>query len=68
MMVNVKKHTSGVGVAATRTEKAAMIDKVTVKAVNCMFAILTLSFIHVSFYPLSIHALVNAHCHIEGSN
>ena len=68
MMVNVEKHTSGVGVAATRTrtEKAAMIGKF--KAVNRMFAILTLSFIHVRFYPLSIHALVNAHCHIEGSS
>jgi hypothetical protein len=33
-----------------------MIDEV--KAVNRMFAILILSFIHVSFYPFSIHALI----------
>ena len=37
-----------------------MIDEV--KAVNRMFAVLTLSFIHVSFYILSVHALI-AHCH-----
>jgi hypothetical protein len=35
-MVNVEKHTSGVGVAATRREKAAMIDEI--KIVNRMFA------------------------------
>ena len=46
--------TSGVGVAATRREKAAMIE---VKAVNRMFAMLTLSLLHASFYPFSIHAL-----------
>ena len=45
-------------------EKAAMIDEV--KVVNRMFAILTLSFIHASFYPLSVHALIaHWHCHIE---
>ena len=60
-MVNVFKHTSGIGVAATRREKAAMIDEV--KAVNLMlkFGILTLSFIHASFYLLSIRVLVIAH-------
>ena len=56
VMVSVEQHTSGVGVAATRTEKAAMTDKF--KAVNRMFAILTLSFIHAGFYPLSTHALI----------
>ena len=66
-MVNVFKHTSGIGVAATRREKAAMIDEV--KAVNLMlkFGILTLSFIHASFYLLSIYALRIAHCHVEDS-
>jgi hypothetical protein len=63
-MVNVEKHTSGVGVAATRREKVAMI--VEVKAMNRMFAILTLSFIHASFYSLSIHALI-IYFHIEDS-
>ena len=43
-------------------EKAAMIEEV--KAMNRMFAILTFSFIHASFYSLSIHALFE-HCHIE---
>ena len=41
----------------------AMIDEVT-KAVNRMFAILTFSFIHASFYPLSIQALIE-YCYIE---
>ena len=40
-----QKYTSGVGVAATRREKAAMTDEVNLKAVNRMFAILTL-FLH----------------------
>ena len=66
MMVGGKNHTSGIGVAATRSEKVATIDKVTVKEVNRMFAILTLSFIHASFYPPSIHALI-AYFHIEKS-
>ena len=59
-MVNVEQHTSSVGVAATRREKAAMIDEV--KAVNRMSAILTFSFIRVSFYILSVHTFI-AHCH-----
>jgi hypothetical protein len=63
-MVNVEKHTSGVGVAATRRKKVAMIDDV--KAMNRMFAILTLSFIHASFYSLSIHKLI-AYLRIEDS-
>ena len=57
-MVSVEKYTSGVGVAATRREKAAMIDELEVNAVNRMFEILTLSFFHLSFYPLSIHAII----------
>ena len=64
MMVKGGNHTSGIGVAATRREKVAMIDEV--RAVNRMFAILTLSFIHASFYSLSIHALI-AYFHIEES-
>ena len=64
VMVNVGKYTSGVGVAATRREETAKIDAV--RAVNRMFAILTLSFIHVGFYPVSIHALI-AHCHINSA-
>ena len=62
-VVKVEKHTSGVGVAAMRREKVAMIDEV--KAMNRMFAILILSFIHASFYSLSIHAL--SHIYIEDS-
>ena len=46
----VEEYTSGVGVAATRRDKAAMIVEDT--AVNRMFAILTFSFIRASFYPL----------------
>ena len=64
VMVNVEKYTSGIGDAATRRVKVAMIDEV--KAVNRMFAILTLSFIHASFYSLSIYALI-AYLHIEYS-
>ena len=57
------KHTvtSGVGVAATRREKAAMIE---VKAVNRMFAMLTLSLLHASFYLF----FPFTQCHIERLN
>ena len=48
--INVEIHTSGIGVAATRREKVAMIDEV--KTMNRMFGILILSFIHASFYSL----------------
>ena len=65
-MIIVENYTSGVGVAATKRKKAAMIE-VNLKAVNRMlFAVLTLSFIRVAFYRLSIHALI-AHFHIIDS-
>ena len=59
------KNTSGIGVAATRREKAAMIDEVKEENLMLKFAILTLSFIHASFYLFSIHALLIAHAKIQ---
>ena len=52
----IEQHTSGIGVAATRREKAAMIDEV--KVVNRMFTLANI--LTLSCQPLSsFHSRIN---------
>ena len=63
-VVKVEKHTSGVGVAATRREKVAMIDEV--KAMNRILCN-TDSFVQSCQLLFSFHSRIIAYLHTEDS-